>query len=367
MTRRPSGFSGFLSRPLRGLGALVRSLGLGGGEASSPPVATPPPVVPPQAADPAPSRPGAAETAADDAGQPSTWIAFLPRDPQWAQVQWSICPADRSRAEAEGATQLCLRVADVTGLEAGSSHPHTLQELVVDGHASEWYLPVPLSGRDYRVELGFRKGGSGGWISLGFSATAHVPASDIVSTTALADPFVAFSLQPEGEGLTGSGPRTDLRSDLHERLYQSATSQWRRLGRGSEAFHEIDSAAGLHGGGAFWESGAGPWASGRNASGSGIGGVAPRQRSFWLVADAELIVYGATDPSARLSIGGEEVPLSADGTFRVQVPFRDGQQLYPIEAVAADGEQKRSITMEFRRSTPQADTNPREDVRSEWF
>ena len=95
--------------------------------------------------------------------------------------------------------------------------------------------------------------------------------------------------------------------------------------------------------------------------------MAPRQRSFWLVADAELIVYGATDPSARLSIGGEEVPLSADGTFRVQVPFRDGQQLYPIEAVAADGEQKRSITMEFRRSTPQADTNPREDARPEWF
>ena len=51
------------------------------------------------------------------------------------------------------------------------------------------------------------------------------------------------------------------------------------------------------------DSGVGLWASGRNES--GLGGVAPRQRSFWLVADAELIVYGATDPSARLTIGGE--------------------------------------------------------------
>jgi hypothetical protein len=85
------------------------------------------------------------------------------------------------------------------------------------------------------------------------------------------------------------------------------------------------------------------------------------------VADAELIVYGATDPSARLSIGGEDVPLSADGTFRLQVPFRDGQQLYPIEALAADGEQKRSITMEFRRTTPHANVNPREEAQSEWF
>ena len=57
---------------------------------------------------------------------------------------------------------------------------------------------------------------------------------------------------------------------------------------------------------------------------------------LWLVADAELIVYGATDPSACLTIGGEEVPLD-EGTFRIQVPFRDGEQVYAIEATAADG------------------------------
>jgi hypothetical protein len=95
--------------------------------------------------------------------------------------------------------------------------------------------------------------------------------------------------------------------------------------------------------------------------------VAPRQRSFWLVADAELIVYGATDPSARLTIGDEEIPLSSDGTFRLQMPFRDGQQLYPIEALAADGEQRRSITMEFRRTTPHANVNPQDEAQSEWF
>jgi hypothetical protein len=95
--------------------------------------------------------------------------------------------------------------------------------------------------------------------------------------------------------------------------------------------------------------------------------VAPRQRAFWLVADAELIVYGATDPSARLTIGGEEVPLSSDGTFRIQVPFRDGQQIYPIEAVAADGEQKRNITLHFDRRTPEDNSNPSDQAVAEWF
>ncbi len=289
-----------------------------------------------------------------------TNVVFLPRDPQWAYVFWEISDSDREQAQAAGASQLCLRVADVTGLAGGASHPHTLQEVVVDSHASEWYLPVPLSDRDYRVELGYRKGSGGGWISLAFSSVARVPA--LHPSDQILDQFVPFSLD------TAPAPApTSLvepaDSGLHERLYQTATAQWRRVGRGSEAFHELE-AAGLDTS-ELNASGAGPWASGRSES--GIGGVAARQRSFWLVADAELIVYGATDPAAKLTIGGEEVPLSADGTFRIQVPFRDGQQLYPIEAIAVDGEQKRSITLEFQRNTPEDHSNPADQAASEWF
>ena len=152
-------------------------------------------------------------------------------------------------------------------------------------------------------------------------------------------------------------------SGLHERLYQSATVQFRRRRVGSEEFQE-GSNSDLDRFG-MSDSGIGLWASGRNES--GIGGVQSRQRSFWLVADAELIVYGATDPSARLTIGGEDVPLSNDGTFRIQVPFRDGEQMYAIEATAADGEQKRNITLNFERQTPEDNSNPASEARLEWF
>jgi hypothetical protein len=272
-------------------------------------------------------------------------------------VFWEISEQDRQQAFKAGASQLCLRVADVTGMSNGGSHPHTLQEVPVDSHATEWYLPVPLSDRDYRVELGYRVSG-GGWISLAFSSVARVPA--LHPSEQILDQFVPFSLDTPPSTIT---PQTLPSSDngLHERLYQTATTGTRRLGRGSEAFHELDqvSGAGLN------ASGAGLWASGRSESGSGV--VAPRQRSFWLVADAELIVYGATDPSAKLSIGGEEVPLSSDGTFRIQVPFRDGQQVYAIEAVAADGEQKRNITLDFERTTPEDNSNPSDQAVAEWF
>jgi len=289
-----------------------------------------------------------------------TRVVFLPRDPQWAYVFWEISQDDRDDAGDAGATQLALRVADVTGLPGGSSHPHALQEVVVDAKASEWYLPVPLSDRDYRVELGFRTG-AGGWYSLAFSSVARVPA--LHPSEQISDQFVPFSLDslPAVAPLEPAQPNLP---DLHERLYQTATSRWRRLGRGSEAFHEFDQEEGGPGTAAgIWESGAG-WASGRSESGAGL---MSRYRSFWLVADAELIVYGATDPSARLTIGGEVVPLSADGTFRIQVPFRDGQQVYAIEAVAADGEQKRNITLEFQRTTPEAHVNTPESAVPEWF
>jgi uncharacterized protein len=50
------------------------------------------------------------------------------------------------------------------------------------------------------------------------------------------------------------------------------------------------------------------------------------------------------------------------------VPFRDGQQLYPITAVAADGEQSRHITLNFNRTTPEANVNTAEEAElAEWF
>ena len=214
---------------------------------------------------------------------------------------------------------------------------------------------MPVDGRDYRVELGYRLR-NGGWFSLAFSSVAHVPALE--PSQRVADAFVPFTLDgpigPATEPQGGGGVQ-------HEQLYQIATARPARSRRvGSELLHEYDSEGGA---GLFGDSGVGVWASGRSESGSGI----VRPRSFWLVADAELIVYGATEPSASLFIGDEQIPLDADGTFRVHVPFRDGQQLYPIRAVAADGEQERSIRMEFERTTPQARVNTREQAELEWF
>lgn len=108
--------------------------------------------------------------------------------------------------------------------------------------------------------------------------------------------------------------------------------------------------------------------SGLNMSGAGFASMPPaRPRKFWLVADAELIVYGATEPDATVTIGGQPIKLNPDGTFRFQMSFQDGNIDYPIVAVAADGEQTRSIHMTFDRATPSRNTNTKEQAMDEWF
>ncbi|WP_413678990.1 DUF4912 domain-containing protein [Prochlorococcus sp. MIT 0916] len=288
-----------------------------------------------------------------------TKVVFLPRDPEWAYVFWEISDSDRSNAQNKGANRLCLRLADVTNKNNGEANPGTLQEVVVDSHSTEWYLPIPLGGRDYKVELGYRIGHK--WMSLAHSSSAKVPS--LHPSEQILDQFVPFSLEapvattdPKVESFVSEQPD----SGLHERLYQSATARIKTRRVGSEEFQEgVPGALNSNN-----ESGSGIWASGLNES--GIGGV-PQPRSFWLVADAELIVYGATDPSAKLFIEEEAVPLANDGTFRLQVPFRDGIQNYSIKAIDKDGVDSRNITMKFERVTPVDNTNPNSKAESEWF
>ena len=286
-----------------------------------------------------------------------TNLVFLPRDPEWAYVFWHISEADREKAKSLGANKLCLRLYDVTGAKDGNFNQGTLREIAVDSYSTEWYLPIPVPDRDYKVELGYRYGFQ--WMSLAFSSPGHVPNSQ--PSEQILDKFVPFNLESPSEtnlAITNSD-KSEI-NGLHERLYQVATDYTKRSRSGSEEFMEKNSE--YTPGPSQNSSGAGIWSSGLNDSGIGIS-----SRSFWLVADAELIVYGATDPSANLTIGDEKVPLASDGTFRLQVPFRDGLQNYEIKATDSVGEQNRSITMRFNRDTPLDNTNEKSNAETEWF
>jgi hypothetical protein len=335
-------------------------------------------------------------------------IILMPRDPQWAYAYWDIPQDHKEALRSQGGARLALRFYDVTDIDVNVQAPHSLQQYECDEMAREWYLPIPVSDRDYVAEIGYLCN-DGRWLVLARSTPVHIP--PVYPSDWVEDHFATVDWQADLRGktlMTLRHPSQRLRdngSPIYDNIFAMA--------EGAEAQRVAGSLFGSmqHVPGSVtssfalpaapvssyvFPSGAGLWAvpgavpgmgmvpnvsglnmsgiSGMNVSGLTMSGVgfsasAPpiRPRQFWLVADAELIVYGATEPDATVTIGGKPIKLNADGTFRFQMSFQDGNIDYPIMAVAADGEQTRSIHMTFDRDTPSRQTNTKEDAVLEWL
>ena len=306
-------------------------------------------------------------------------VVLMPRDPQWAYVYWDVPNEHREELRRQGGSRLALRFYDVTAINLDYQRPHSVQQYECDELAREWYLPVPVSDRDYAVEIGYLTP-DGRWLILARSAPVRIP--PVYPSDWIEDKFMTVGWDEELRGKTLLElipPSEAMVADdnpIYDQVFgmaQSAEAQ-RVAGSLFGSMHQVPEQAVSSfvfpsGMGMWSASGMGMTMSGVGMSGVGFSASAPpiRPRQFWLVADAELIVYGATEPDATVTIGGRPIKLNSDGTFRFQMSFQDGLIDFPIMAVAADGEQNRSIHMKFERETPERNTNTKEEAVQEWL
>jgi hypothetical protein len=80
-------------------------------------------------------------------------------------------------------------------------------------------------------------------------------------------------------------------------------------------------------------------------------GGAEKRKGFWFNVNAELIIYGATEPDAAVTIGGRKIQLRRDGTFSFRFALPDGNYDLPVRATSADGDDSRAAQLQFRRAT----------------
>ncbi len=73
-------------------------------------------------------------------------------------------------------------------------------------------------------------------------------------------------------------------------------------------------------------------------------------RGFWFNVNAELVLYGATEPDAQVAIGGEPIRLRPDGTFSYRLAFPDGVYDLVVTAVSAKGEHRQVSLIVSRRT-----------------
>jgi len=245
-------------------------------------------------------------------GYNRTRVVLLVRDPYWLHCYWEVGAAEREHLRSWAGRELWelpnkLRVHDLTsrGQEAGTGDYY---DVPITSEARNWYLETGRPGHTFLVELGVDVPGQGFYV-LARSNSACTP-TDRVSDILDEDWMIV---------------EEDFR-----RLYQLAAG----LGQGHSSVELMESLtrrlARRMGSGAV------------SSLGSGFR-LPPRQRRYWLVVGTELIVHGATQPDATVTIDGLPVALRPDGTFSARFALPDGEYPLPVTGASADGQDRVTI------------------------
>ena len=251
-------------------------------------------------------------------------IVLQVRDPWWIHAYWEVSNATLERLRNElkdefyNRAKRVLRVYDVSRIVFNGQNAHRFFDIQINEYTNNWYIDTGGAGRSWCVDLGLLLAG-GRFITIVRSNTVYTP-------------------------LEGPSWITDeewmIPEDMFARLYGMGFG----LGRSSPV------------GKAWQESVKKALFSGVLAS-PGMASMAspvkkiPKEKKFWLAVDCELIVYGATEPDAKVTVQGKPINLRQDGTFTLRFALPNGKQIIPVKAVSSDNVEERTITPIVTRET----------------
>ncbi|WP_375340357.1 DUF4912 domain-containing protein, partial [Okeania sp.] len=212
-------------------------------------------------------------------GYGKSQIVLMPRDPEWAYAYWDIPNELKEALRRQGGQQLALRIYDVTDINLEYQSPHSIQEYPCDELAREWYIPIPVSDRDYTLEIGYRCA-DGRWLILARSERVHIP--PVYPSDWIDDQFITVSWDEDLRGKTFMELVPTSReisfyenpNNIHQEMFAIAEVEEQRV-----AGSMFGSVQMVPGSGQMIEeglssyamaSGIGMWASGSNVSGAGL-------------------------------------------------------------------------------------------------
>ena len=253
-------------------------------------------------------------------GEPSRdRVVLIVRDPFWVQAYWEITRATVERARVALASKWhmatpIIRVFEISEKNQAHAVEQGVRDIPVHGGVRNWFIDVPEPPRSIRIGIGYiLPNGKFYLIAKSNQVTTPIPnASETIdhNWTDIAmnhQKFYALS-----GGYTEETGNDDLRDVFEEKLRRPMTAPM---------FAQIASTT--------------------------LGGG----RGFEFAVDAELIVYGAADPDASVTLAGEPVKLSPEGTFEVRMPLPDRRQVLPVVACSRDGTEQRTTVVAIERNT----------------
>ena len=249
-------------------------------------------------------------------------IVLQVRDPWWLHAYWEVCEKTYQRLKNElsrlfESAKKILRIYDVSFINFNGSNAHRYFDIELNHNAQSWYIDTGGPGRSWCVDLGLR-------LSDGRFIT--IVRSNIVTTPLDGPSWV-------------SDEEWAVPEELFARLYTSAVGLGGSPVKLKKPWEEFKMRSFASGG--ISSIGFSP---GRKQEGE-------RSRKFWLVVNTELIVYGATEPDAKVTVAGRAIALRPDGTFSLRFSLPDGKQVLPVKATSPDGIDERIITPVVTKET----------------
>ncbi|MEX0676293.1 MAG: DUF4912 domain-containing protein [Pirellulales bacterium] len=249
-------------------------------------------------------------------------IVVMVRDPYWLHAYWEIKRHSVERIEAAMSqdwhtARPYLRLLEVQGGATTSASERVVRDIEVHGGVSNWYVHVDKSPASYRLELGY-VGSAGRFYPLVRSNVVTTPepgASDAIDEnwTDVAENF--DKIYAMSGGYSPDNNSLELQELFEERL---------RRPMGSPMVTRY---------------------------GAGTAGLMATHQKFRFEVDAEIIVYGVTNPDSHVSLRGEPVRIRPDGTFTVRMSLPNQRQVIPVVASAANGAEQRTIVLAVERNT----------------
>jgi len=269
-------------------------------------------------------------------------FVILTRDPRWLFAYWELLPVTEGKVIRDAGDDLAgesvrrvLRVFDMLGEKSEDDEFVGSFDVMIHPGASSWYIHLPTAGRAWKVELGFL-GRSGRFYKILGSKVVKTPrktVSTVIDETyrTLDEEFDEIFRLSGGElvakGVQGFGGSA-IPKGKKRKVSEEETERW------------------------SWPfpSSGGMWSGMPYSSGIPIR-PAPKKDEFFFWVDCELILYGGTQPTAKVTVQGEPIKLRSDGTFSLRYSLPDGKITLPVIAVRADGKKKRSATPIVTRKT----------------
>lgn len=245
-------------------------------------------------------------------------LVVMVRDPYWLHAHWELAPRSVARAASAlgqhwHSTRPVLRLFQISG--DGSAIFQ--RDIPIHGGVSHWYIDVPNPPQQFRLEIGYVTA-AGQFYCLARSNTVTTPpagSSDSVDENWVDIDQNADRIFAMSGGYSQRGTSLELQELLEERLR-------RPMGNPMQTRY-----------------------------GGGASRVLADATELPFAVDAELFVYGVTNPHAHVTLQGEPVLLRPDGSFTVRMRLPDRRQVIPVIASSPDGVEQRTIILAVERNT----------------